>query len=258
MIREKGFLAAWLMAVGAILGGLVSPLAFGAQELELPAGARIGIIVMMPTDVTHYHLSKSPSGSFLHTYRVAWPASEVVGDPIASQLKSAGFEPVFLDPSEPLRRQQRQWIITARQAAKLPDAAMDEIRNITVAQNLKALIIVAPGLNVNPESVEGNRLRKLPAYLRGWGFSTSDEANGITRPVVFNLTQMLLIGSTGDDVELEFREWGGGYVYEWVNFDAGADLKTLPQSEIDKFRPVISDVMLRQMARLMPHIKSAG
>ena len=75
---------------------------------------------------------------------------------------------------------------------------------------------------------------------------------------MFNLTQMLLIGKTGKDAEMAFREWGGGFVYEWANFDPGADIKTLPQSEIDKFRPVISDVLLRQMARLMPHLKLAG
>ena len=41
-------------------------------------------------------------------------------------------------------------------------------------------------------------------------------------------------------------------------FNPGADLKTLPPEEIDKFRPVISDVLQRQIGRLMPHIKAAG
>jgi hypothetical protein len=69
---------------------------------------------------------------------------------------------------------------------------------------------------------------------------------------------MLLFGQNGNNVEFAFREWGGGYVYEWANFDPGADLKTLPAEEIDKFRPVISDVLQRQVGRLMPHIKVAG
>jgi hypothetical protein len=106
--------------------------------------------------------------------------------------------------------------------------------------------------------VAGNRLRKLPVYVQGWGFSTSDEPNGVEKPVVFNLVQMLLFGGGGNNTELAFREWGGGYVYEWANFDPGADLKTLSPEEIDKFRPVISDVLQRQIARLMPHIKAAG
>ncbi len=233
-------------------------MAWGANDLALPAGARVGIVVMMPTDITHYHVGKSPSASFMRTYRVMWPASEVVDDPLAAQLQSAGFEPVFLDPSEQLRRQRQAWIVSSVQATKLAKAAMEELERITMAENLQALIIVAPGSNNNPESVQGNRLRKLPAYVQGWGFSTSDDSGGTTKPVVFNLTQMLLFGRSGDDVGMEFREWGGGFVYEWTNFEPGADLKTLPQSEIDKFRPVIADVLLRQMARLMPHIKVAG
>jgi hypothetical protein len=240
-----------------VIGAGFNSLVFGA-DLSLPVGARVGIIVMMPTDVTHYHVGKSPSASFMRMYRVVWPASEVIDDPLAGQIKGAGFEPVFLDPSEVLRRQARSWIIMTTTAAKLPNAAIEEFDRILTAENLQALILVAPGPNANPESVAGNRLRKLPAYVQGWGFSTSDDAGGITKPVVFNLTQMLLIGKPNRTTELEFREWGGGFVYEWANFDPGVDLKALPQSELDKFRPVISDVLQRQMSRLMPHIKVAG
>jgi hypothetical protein len=244
------------VSLAAIL--MIGTAEVGAADITLPAGARVGIIAMLPTDVTHYHVGKNQSASFMRTYRVQWPASEVVDDPLAGELKNAGLEPVFLDPTEVMRRQSRPWIISQPLAAKLPRAAMEEIERITTSENLQALVIVAPGPNSNPESVQGNRLRKLPAYVQGWGFSTSDEPDGITRPVVFNLTQMILIGKAGNSWDLSFREWGGGFVYEWANFDPGADLKTLPQSEIDKFRPVISDVLQRQITRLMPHIKIAG
>lgn len=250
----KGFLTACILAVSGVL---VSSTAV-ADDLTVPVGSRIGIIVMMPTDVTHYHVGKNPQGSFMRTYRVTWPVSELIDDPLAAQIKSAGLEPVFLDPSDLLKRQARSWIITAPQAAKMPNVAMEEIQRITASENLKGLIIVAPGPNSNPESVTGNRLRKLPAYVQGWGFSTSDEPNGVAKPVVFNLVQMLLFGASGNNVELAFREWGGGFVYEWANFDPGADLKTLPPEEVEKFRPVISDVLQRQIGRLMPHVKVAG
>ena len=250
----KSVLTAWMLAVGLVLVSMDA----AADDVTLPSGSRVGVIVMMPTDVTHYHVGKNPQGSFMRTYRVSWPASELVDDPLAAQLKSAGLEPVFLDPSDLLKRQARQWIIMTPQAVRLPNAAMEEIERLMGAENLKGLIVVAPGPNANPESVAGNRLRKLPVYVQGWGFSTSDEPNGVAKPVVFNLVQMLLFGASGKDVELAFREWGGGYVYEWANFDPGADLKTLPPTEIDKFRPVVSDVLLRQIGRLMQHLKVAG
>jgi hypothetical protein len=254
MTGGKGFMAGVLPAVILMIG----PAESGAADITLPAGARVGIITMLPTDVTHFHVSKSQTDSFMRTYRAAWPASEFVDAPLARELKSGGLEPVFLEPTADLRRQSRTWIISRPESARLPRAAMKEIESITTAENLQALVIVAPGQNSSPESVQGNRLRRLPSYVQGWGFSTSDEPDGITRPVVFNLTQMLLIGKERSDWDLAFREWGGGYVYEWSNFDPGADLKTLPQSELDKFRPVITDVLQRQISRLMPHIKTAG
>ena len=250
----KRFLTAGVLAVGWIF--ISSDVV--AEDLSVPAGSRIGIIVMMPTDVTHYHVGKNPQGSFMRTYRVQWPVAELVDDPLATQLKSAGLEPVFLDPSDLLKRQVRSWIVMTSQAARMPNAAMEEVQRVITAENLKALIVVAPGPNANPESVAGNRLRKLPVYVQGWGFSTSDEPSGVEKPVVFNLVQMLLFGMSGTNPTLVFREWGGGFVYEWANFDPGPDVKALPAEEIDKFRPVISDVLQRQIGRLMPHIKAAG
>jgi hypothetical protein len=118
-----------------------------------------------------------------------------------------------------------------------------------------ALIVVAPGPNVSPETVEGNRMKKLPEYIQGWGFTTSDEPAGLTKPVVFNLTQMLLVQKTTEGVRLEHREWGGTYVYEWPNFTVPPDVKALPDTEVAKLRPVITDVMKRQIARLVPHLQ---
>ena len=169
MTGAKSFLAACLVAVSTVAGGS----AWGADILAVPAGARVGIIVMMSTDITHYHVGRAPSTSFMRTYRVEWPASEVVDDPLANTLKSAGLEPVFLDPSEQLRRQRQSWIISSPMANKLPKAANDEIQRIITAENLQGLVIVAPGPNSNPDNVQGNRLRKLPAYVQGWGFSTN-------------------------------------------------------------------------------------
>jgi hypothetical protein len=247
-------LAAWVLAVSLVVGATDTR----ADDVTIPAGARVGIIDMMSTDMIHYHVGKRPQGSFMRTYGVGWPLTEIIDDPLVMQLKSAGFEPVVLAPSDLLRRQARPWIVQTSQAARLPNAAMDEIERITAAENLKALIVVAPGSNSNPEAVAGNRLRRLPVYVQGWGFSTSDEPDGVGKPVVFNLVQMLLFGGTGKDVEFAFREWGGGYVYEYANFDPGPDLKKLAPEEIDKFRPAISDVMTRQIGRLLPHLKVAG
>lgn len=235
---------------------LMSGAAWAADDPPpIPAGARIGIIDMMSTDVTHFHVGKAPVNSFMRTYRGPWSLSEVIDEPLIYTLTNAGFEPVAVQPSDLLRRQKQQWIISTNESNKLPRGCNEELDRIMSDQSLVALIIVAAGPNSNPETVEGNRLKKLPDYVQGWGFSTSDEPEGTTKPVVFNLTQMLLVHKTPDYTRLQYREWGGSYVYEWSNFTPGSDLKTLPEAEIAKFRPVIADVMKRQIARLMPHIK---
>ncbi len=250
----KRLLAAGVLAVGFVLVATD----VSADDLTLPAGSRIGVIVVMSTDVTHYHVGKNRQGSFMRTYRVQWSLPELMDDPLSAELSKAGFEPVVLAPPDTLRRQVRSWFIQTSQSNRLPNVALEEIQRVITAEDLKALILVVPGPNANPESVAGNRLRRLPVYVQGWGFSTSDEEDGVEKPVVFNLVQMLLFGTSGNSSDLAFREWGGGYVYEWANFDPGADLKSLPAEEIDKFRPVISDVLQRQIGRLMPHIKVAG
>jgi len=248
MSKVKAILIAGLLLVATSAGAADPP-------PPIAPGARIGIIDMMSSDVIHFHVGKAPVNSFMRTYRGPWTLAEVIDEPLIWSLTNAGFEPVAVQPTDLLRRQRQAWIISTNDSNKLPRACNEELDRLMTEQNLVALIIVAAGPNTDPESVEGNRLRKLPNYVQGWGFSTSDDPEGTTKPVVFNLTQMLLVHKTPDYTRLEYREWGGSYVYEWSNFSPGQDLKALPDAEIAKFRPVIADVMKRQIARLMPHIK---
>ena len=64
-----------------------------------------------------------------------------------------------------------------------------------------------------------------------------------------------MIGKTTDGVRLEHREWGGSYVYEWANYSPPADIKQIPDSEVAKLKPVIADVMKRQIARVTPQLQ---
>jgi hypothetical protein len=255
MHRAKVFVSACMAMVSA---WTIATTASAADRLVLPARARVGIIVMMPADLTHYHVGKSRLGSFMRTYRMSWPVPNVVNNPIAATLAGMGIEPVFLDPTDSLWRERQSWIIKNPLANKLSDKAREELFSILQTGNLRGLVIVAPGANTDPEPSPGNRLRKLPSYLQGWGFSTSDEPEGVARPVVFNLTQMLLVGREGDSADLIFREWGGAFVYEWPGFQPGPDLKTLSAEAISKFQPVMQDIVRKQIERITPRIEVAG
>jgi hypothetical protein len=245
----------WRVVVAGVFllaGGVAS-----AAELPLaiPAGARVGIIDMMPPDVTHFHIGATAVKSFQRTYRAAWTTADVIDEPLIWSLTNAGLEPVALQASDLLRRQKGDWIVKNPKAGKLPRACLEEMQRVMEENKLSAVIMIAPGPNVDPETVEGDRLKKLPDYIQGWGFSTSDEPGGLTKPVVFNFTQMLLVGKTTDGVRLEHREWGGSYIYDWPNFTVPPDVKAIPDTEVAKLRPVITDVMKRQIARLVPHLQ---
>jgi hypothetical protein len=254
MVRAKRLLIVCAVVIAACSAPAA---ALAADQLVMPSGSRVGIIVMMHADLTHYHVGKSRLGSFMRTYRISWPLSRVIDEPIAVALKQMGFEPVFLDATEQLRRQKQAWIAANPLANKLPRGADEELQLILDASDLQGIVLVAPGPNTNPDATEGDRMRRLPAYVQGWGFSTSDEPDGIAQPVVFNLTQMLIVGRSADSPELIFRDWGGIAVYEWPGFQPGADLKALPADVTAKFRPVIETIMENQIARLTPRIRLA-
>jgi hypothetical protein len=223
--------------------------------LAIPKGGRIGIIDMMTPDVTHFHIGATAVKSFLRTYRASWSVADVIDEPLIWSLTNIGLEPVSLQASELLRRQKQSWLMANPTGTKLARGCMEELQRVIMEENLSALIIVAPGPNATPDAAEGNRLKKLPEYIQGWGFSTSDEPDGLTKPVVFNLTQMIVIGKTTDGIRLEHREWGGSYVYEWDNFTPPADMKAVPDAEVAKLKPVITDVMKRQIARVTPQLQ---
>jgi hypothetical protein len=248
-------LTALKMAGVLLLAGLASPAVAADLALAIPAGGRIGIIDMVRPDVTHFHVGATPVKSFLRTYRAAWSVADVIDKPLIASLTGMGLKPVSLQASDLLRREKQSWLVSKPTSEKLPRGCLAELERLITDSRLSALIIVAAGQNVSPEAVEGDRLQKLPDYIRGWGFSTIDDDQGRTKPVVFNLTQMLLVTKTTDGVRLEHREWGGTHLYDWPNFVPAADMKAMSNADIAQLRPVIADVMKREIAQVVPYLR---
>jgi hypothetical protein len=238
-----------------VLASIASTAVAAELALAIPAGGRIGIIDMVRPDVTHFHVGATEVGSFLRTYPATWSAADVIDEPLIWSLTQMGLKPVSLRASERLRREKQSWIVSKPTSEKLPRGCLEELERVITAEGLSALIIVASGRNVSPEEADAERLEKIPEYIRGWGFSTSDENEGRTKPLVFNFTQMLLVAKTTDGVRLEHREWGGHQVYPWPNFVPPSNMKAMSNADIAKLRPVITDVMKRQIARFTPYLR---
>ena len=67
--------------------------------LTLPGGARIGVIDLLNTDITHFHTGRGGgNNTFMRTYSVRWPLAEEVDQPLANAIQSAGFTAVPTRP----------------------------------------------------------------------------------------------------------------------------------------------------------------
>lgn len=231
-------------------------LAWGADSPAIPAGARVGIVDFVTNDITHYHIGKGELNRFLRTYRASWSAAELVDDLLITTLIGAGYQPSMLKPSEAMVKDRDSWFIHEPRDNKLPRGAMKEIGRFMVEQNLAALILAAPGANSEPEFDPRNRLTQLPRTTQGFGFTTTDEPDGIKKPAVFDFTQFIVVAATGDGPRLVLRDWGGSKLYDWNDFDPGENFKQLPNSTLTQIRPVIADALKNRVTtRVVPGLK---
>jgi hypothetical protein len=230
-------------------------IAWGADAPAIPAGARIGVIDMVTSDIVHFHIGRVEVNSFMHTYRGDWTAAELIDDPLVSALTGAGFMPVMIAPTETLRDERQSWIVDEPRSGRLPRGCMKELARIMTEQNFAALVIAAPGANSQPAFVDGDRYSRLPHTLQGVGFSTSDEPIGSMKAGIFDFTQIVVVVKDGKGAELVARDWGGNRVYDWPDFDASGDLKSMSDAQIAQLRPVIADAIRNRITtRLMPRL----
>jgi hypothetical protein len=241
---------------------LIACLFFGlggsAWGAAIPAGARVGLIDMVTSDVTHFHIGRVEVNNFMRTYRGNWVSADLIDDPFIASLTAAGFQPVAVAATDTLRKERRSWIIEKPRSDRLPRGCMKELGRIMTAENLAALIVVAPGANSEPEFVDGDRYSRLPGSMEGLGFSTSDQPIGSTKAGVFDFTQVIVVAKEKDDdgQELLLRDWGGNRVYDWPNFDPGPNLKALSDEQIAELRPVYADAIKNRIdTRIMPRLK---
>jgi hypothetical protein len=228
------------------------------RKLSLPPGARIGVVDLMNTDVTHYHAARAATNSFMRTYKVEWQLAMQIEQPLAERIRAAGYLPVPIEASDLLRRNRQDWFVSTTRAPRLAKACAEELGRIAAEQQLAAIVIIAQGTNSSPEAVQGNRLRQIPSYIQGWGFSTvEDMAGDAAKPMIFNLLQLVLVEITPEGARMRHREWGGRFLYEWTTFVPPPDMRSLPDSEVQKLQPLLSDVFSRQVNRLFERIESA-
>lgn len=224
--------------------------------LTISKGARIGVVSLLDPDITHYHASGKIQDSFLKTQQVQWAIDAMFMDAVKQRLAQLGLEAVAVAPSPGLERNRHDYFIDHSVIDGLSAACADEFNHMAADNHVDAFIVLVPGVN-DADHAGSARRKDLPEYLRGWGFITKGEPPE-AKPAVFNMTQVLLVSATGGTSLLRAREFGGGYTDTWASFTTPADLKALPDEELDSLKPVISGLLTRQASRVFDQIYIVG
>ena len=255
-MTRAGTAAAATGAVLSLLAVSVGDIASAARKpavLQLAAGARVGVVNLLDSEVTHFHSSRQLQNSFLKTYSVGWPVAAMLMQAVREDLTQVGLVPVAAAPSETLARARETCFLNASLGKGLPKACGRLYAQLATSEHLDALIVLGPGLNDSAHAVGGRR-RALPEYLRGWCV-VSEEGAGANAPSLLNLTELLLVGLTARGAELDARQWGGDQNQAWTGFKPPADLKELGNPQLDELQPLFAAMLKQQAGNVLGHIQ---
>ena len=220
-------------------------------QLMLHKGARVGIVNMMDAEITHFHTSKNLTESFFKTHLVNWQIDSMLADAVTQRLTQLELVPVPVGATDALMHDRDENFVNNSVAKGLPRDLARQFAQLAATERLEALVVLAPALNNSSQAAGGAYRKDLPDYLRGWGYVTGDPK---ARPMLFNMTQVLLIGITPEGAKLQAREWGGPYTDEWPDYVPPADPKRPPLEVLDKLQPLFARLLIKQGGRVMDWI----
>jgi hypothetical protein len=242
----------WIALFFALLS---APLvARDVTPLTLARGARVGVINLLDSEVTHYHAAKSIKDTSLRTEPVGWSVADMLVDALKDRAAQMGLVLVPLAVTDELDRARESCFLNGNFNKSLPKDCVAPFQHLGTAERVEATIVLAPGVN-NTAHAGSTRRKELPEYIRGWGFVTGDESSPDGKPTLFSMTEMLLIAPSTEGPVLRGREWGGSYSLEWSNFVAPANIKDIPAKNYNQLQPLFAGILARQAARLLDQIQ---
>jgi hypothetical protein len=244
--------AAASAVVASILVAMGTAAAKEPVTLQLPAGARVGVVNLLDAEITHYHASRRLQDSFLKTYPVKWRVSAMLLAAVSGELTQRGLAPVPLAPGAELSRARESCFLNAELAKGLPRECAALFAKLSAAEHVDAIIVLGPGRNDSTHAA-GARRRELPEYLRGWCF-VSGEGSPDSAPLLLSLTELLLVAAGPSGAQLYDREWGGE-ADGWTGYEPPADLKAMPERQLDQLQAPFSGRLQRQAGALLAHLQ---
>ena len=228
-----------------IAGLVVFFLLFGCASDPQPKpdfqnGTRVGIFSSLEPYLTHRHITIERVNSFERQISVDWDIPDYVNTQFTDALKKDGRFVVVPIQSPQVQTRLKQLSVQIGAAAnsrRIPQDLIDFIENQVKAHDLDVVIIV--------QSFRGNSRWKIsndPVVLEGYGLFTRKTVLGAVglrnnwahpyaqiRVVVLTTQPVVRIG-TGSPAMTRAR---------MDNFNWPADIRNIPESELNKIRPRI-------------------
>ena len=244
-----GLVATFLVATGAVVAK--EPL-----TLQLPAGARVGVVNLLDAEVTHYHAARLLQDSFLKTHPVKWPVAAMLLGAVSGELTQLGLAPVPLAAGAELSRARESCFLNAELAKGLRKECAGPFARLAAAAHVDAIIVLGPGRNDSAHAA-ATRHRELPEYLRGWCFVSGEGGAGAdVAPALLAFTELLLIAAGPAGMQIFDREWGGDG-HSWTGYQPPADLKAIPAQQLDQLQPLFGALLQQQGEALLRHLQVA-
>lgn len=245
------------VAAAAVTLLAVGPNADGARaaakptNLQLVAGARVGVLNLLDAEVTQFHASRHIQDSFLKTYVVGWPVNGMLVEALRERLTQLGLAAVAIATPEAIRHAREACLLNASLEKGLPKSCGPLFAQVAAAEHVDALIVLGPGLNDSAHA-DGTRRRDLPEYLRGWCF-VSEEGSAL--PALLNLSELLLIGISASGADMAARAWGGNEQQPWTGFKPPVDLKDMSAQQLAELQPLYAIMLKQQAGSLLVHLQ---
>jgi hypothetical protein len=225
------------------------------KSLNLEPGARIGVLYLLAEDLTHYHVGFTMFGNHWKQYAVGWPVRERFERQLTDGIAARGYVAVTVAPSEVVMAERARTFgaSTTFGAPGFSRAAVEEYRRLAAAEDLVALVVVAPSLD-NTLTTAGSFFEmetwNLPDAISDWGVSTTSRS-GRTKPIVFNKSNLMLLDMRPERPRKVKQVWGDNDTMKWRHYEWPEDMQELAPGAFDGARPILESMVDRQIAALL-------
>jgi len=222
-------------------------------KYNFPQGSRVGIINLLEPYATHQNFSSFATKNFTKTYPVDWEMPAYAEGRLRTLLeKDARFTVVEIKVSEKLTREQlrlnmiEQVILSETSPPTVPPQGARSLDTVSDPYDVQAVVVIGSYSGPSPF-----RSRDVQLKVQGYGLFTRKLFSGKLGSVLWGLFSFRKAYAYAQIGVVVYKVQPVNYIYAArtiakgrhlrpiKNFDWDADLRNLPESELDQAKPLI-------------------